>query len=168
MGKPLLIIVTAAGLLASTLARAEPVIGLGFLHLDLDNHPEYGALKIADLSVGYHLDRGDGLSLTPELRIGTGVTDNAVNGAPVDFDSFYGFGLRGEIESANTYLFLNPTYTRYDPFLGFGDTASTSPEWEFGVGVGAGVRVGRHFVLEIGYEKYKRADSVGLAFRVEF
>jgi hypothetical protein len=165
MGKPLLIIVTTAGLLASTPARAEPVIGLGFRHLDLDNHPEYGALEIADLSVGYRFDRGDGLSLTPELRIGSGLTDNAVNGAP---DSFYGFGLRGEIESANTYLFLNPTYTRYDPSLGLGDTTATSPEWESGVGVGAGVRVGRHFVLEIGYEKYKRADSVGLAFRVEF
>lgn len=126
-------------------------------------------------SLGYKIDSGSGFYFIPEVRVGTGITDDTVTASGVDvdveLDSFLALSVKGQYELENGfYLFATPTYANAEFTASAsqgGLTASaTDDSWEFGLGVGAGYSFNSSTSLETSYEQFDGTDalSVGLKF----
>lgn len=154
--------------LATTDAVAEqgPVVGVGASRLGVDDIDL--SFTLLHGSVGYRFDSGDVFSFTPELRFGVGVTDDDFLGVTFEVDSFYGFGVRGEVEAADAYVFVNPTYTNFQLDGSIGGVTASTDDWSFGIGIGAGMNLSRNASIEISYEAVEDADVFGIGVRFDF
>lgn len=150
----------------NAIADEGPVVGVGASRLGVDDIDL--SFTLLHGTVGYRFDSGDVFSFTPELRFGVGVTDDDFAGVNFDVDGFYGFGVRGEIEAANAYVFVTPTYTNFELKGSFGGITASEDDWSFGVGIGAGMNLGRDSSIEISYETIEDADAFSIGVRFDF
>ncbi len=148
-------------------ALALPTGSIGYSQLSYPNNTDLGAVYV---SAGYEFELGSNTSLTPELRLGTGVKDD--NDCCIPFGSLklhmlYGLAGRANYNLDNgVYFFGTASYVNYDieatgPFFG------RSTNWEFGIGAGLGLYFTNHLGIELQYENVDSEDvfSAGLRFR---
>ena len=50
-------------------------------------------------SLGYEIEVQDNFKLIPNMRIGTGISDDTVLGIDVEMDHIYGAGIKAQLES---------------------------------------------------------------------
>ena len=114
----------------------------------------------------------------PELRIGTGVSDDEVDfdgsgdiiyRVDVEIKTFTALSLRGQYDiSDSVSVFVQPVYANLDvEASGFGRSASDD-EWDFGVGAGLIARANEQYSFEVSYERFDETDVISAGVRYHF
>lgn len=156
-----------ASFAAAGAEQEGPVVGLGFNRLAAQGPGFDTYYSLAEVSLGYRAYAGDGITFTPELRAGVGLNDEQLGTETVSVEGHYGFALRVEAGTGRVYMLVAPSYSKYE-----GDSANlpaaSEQDWEFGVGVGVGFRIGESTTMEVTYEAVDETDIVGVAFRRHF
>lgn len=141
----------------------------------------YAKLSADDLSFGViygavayeFAEEGSKFSLMPELRLGTGVTDEEVvglgGGAKLEIDRFTALSIRGQYNHDNGfYVYAMPAYAnldlKYSSFYG----SDSDDSWEFGFGAGVGKKFNENISVEASYEKYDDLDVLTIGFKYAF
>lgn len=128
-------------------------------------------------SLGYKIQSSDSFYIIPELRIGTGISDDNLDfeGININFevDSFLALSLRGQLELDNgLYLFATPSYGNIEVTVSasmFGESASvTADEWEFGFGAGVGYNFSDSVSAELSFETYDGIDVTSFGLKFDF
>ena len=175
MFKKTLLAVLLAG--SSFSSFANWVGGVSYINLsDESDGLEISLGGIAG-SLGYKIESQDNFSFMPEVRIGTGISDDSVSvlGVDVDveIDGFIAFSIRGQYELENNiYLFAAPSYTNveftYSASQGGRSATATENSWEFGIGGGAGYRISDSASAEFSYEQYDGTDVLNFGIKFNF
>ena len=121
-------------------------------------------------SLGYEIKptQNDSFLLVPELRVGTGVTDDTIVGVDVEVETFVSVSLRAELHQGSAYFFVNPTYTSIKFEASAGGASASSTADEFGVGVGLGYNFTETASAEIYAEFYDDVTFYGIGARFRF
>ena len=160
-------------------ASAQFIGGLGYSNLSLDEGPDDYNLGIAYASLGYEMSTGSGFTIVPEVRLGTGVSDDKIrNVATVNFNSI------DADYSVNTYasLLLNTKLEFGRSFYGIANLHYTylereatavgisfeTDEWLFGVGAGLGYQFSDAAALEFNAEFLDGAEFLGGSLKFKF
>lgn len=171
---------TGLSLLAlATTAQAEIVGGLGLARQSGDDVDL--SFNIIVGSVGYKFDVNESFSVVPEVRIGTGISNETntrvLNGvafeAEAEIDSLYGVAVRGQYAFDKAYVYLAPSYTKFKGevtarAIGVSASASATSDWEFGAAVGAGYWFTQSIAAEVAYEVFDDVDQIGVSARFRF
>lgn len=126
-------------------------------------------------SLGYKIHMVDNFYLVPEVRVGTGISDDTVTylgvNVDVELDGFFAVSVRGQYEFDNQiYLFAAPAYANAEftasVSQGGQSFSVTEDSWEFGIGLGAGYNFTDTIAAEVMYERFDGTDigSLGLKF----
>lgn len=166
-------------------AAAQWEVTAGYSQFDLDMGLSFD-LGAAVLGAGYNFPISERLSITPMLRIGSGIKDDdypwtigsVENGQPVQYepaaeikvDKYYGFQVRGEFQLNNrAYLFVAPSYSVLDTKiavnyqsagLDFPNYSVRDDSDGFGIGAGAGWRFTDLISAELSYEMADLGNQV--------
>ncbi len=169
MKKTVLILLASAGA-----SFGQFVAGFGYAGIDADTQsaglPDDVTLGVLYASFGYEIKpaQNDNVRIVPELRVGTGVSDDTILGADISVETFVSVSLRAELHQESTYVFVNPTFTSIDfEASGPGGTASATGE-EFGVGVGVGYNFTETASAELYAEFYDGVTFYGVGGRFRF
>lgn len=141
----------------------------------------YAKLSDEDLSFGViygslayeFANEGSQFSFMPELRLGTGVSDETLpgvgGGVKVEVESFTALSVRAQYNSDNgVYFYAMPSYANLDvKASSFYGTASDD-SWELGFGVGIGTELNSNMRLEASYENYDGTDVFTVGFKYAF
>lgn len=156
----------------------------GYENIDIDLAAVYASISYKIPSGKYHKY----FSLTPEIRIGTGVSDDSGVieypgvmrlGYDVELDYLLSFSLRGEINLGyGFYMMVVPSYTMVDISVSGSSRASqggavyqvsdSDSSWELGVGAGLGYSFTNSFAAEAMYERVDEVDAYSLAVKYYF
>lgn len=129
--------------------------------------------------VGYKYEYPNSkFSVMPELRIGTGVSDDEVDfdgsgdiiyRVDVEIKTFTALSLRGQYDiSDSVSVFVQPVYANLDvEASGFGRSASDD-EWDFGVGAGLIARANEQYSFEVSHERFDETDVISAGVRYHF
>ncbi|WP_158089164.1 outer membrane beta-barrel protein [Cognaticolwellia mytili] len=134
------------------------------------------AAMYGSLAYEFYLEDSS-LSLVPELRIGTGISDDDVkidfgplNGTiNVEMKSFYSFSVRAQYNYDNgVYLYVVPSYASVDlEFSAFGESASDD-DGEVGFGGGFGKKINDNTSVQLSYEIYDEIEVFTVGFNYQF
>lgn len=121
-------------------------------------------------AVGYAYESGN-MTWMPELRFGTGVSDDTVRFSGVDvdveIDTFIVASLRGQYNVTETFgVFLQPSYGRLDVTASAQGLSLSDNTSEFGFGGGATFKVGDSASIEAIYETFDGSDVLSVGFRI--
>lgn len=121
-------------------------------------------------SVGYVYESGK-MTWMPELRFGTGVSDDTVRVIGVDvnaeIDSLIVASLRGQYNVTETFgVFLQPSYGRLDVTASAQGISLSDDTSELGFGGGAAFKLGDSASIEAIYETFDGSDVLSLGFRM--
>ncbi len=128
-------------------------------------------------SLGYKIDSDENFFFMPEVRIGTGISDDSVTmfGVDVDLelDGFIAFAVRAQYELNNgVYLFAAPSYANVEftasASQGGYSASETDDSWEFGFGGGVGYKFNETTSAEFMYEQYDGTDVLSLGVKFNF
>lgn len=153
------------------LADNHWVAGVGYTNLSDDEDGLDISLGAIVASLGYKIKSSDNFFITPEVRLGTGITDDtiAIFGSRLDIEleRLVALTVRGEFEFDNGfYLYAAPSYTNVRlKASGYGRDVSED-SWEFGIGGGLGYQFTQKTAAEVSYEQFDGADV--LSFSVKF
>jgi len=163
-------ILSAALLTVSMSASANWEFGIGYTNVSDDDGDIDISLGGIVASAGYQYQVNDGFQLVPEVRIGTGVSDDTVFGVDVELDSFYAVSLRGEYTLAdNMYVYIVPSYGKLELTASAnGFSESSDSDWEFGLGGGFGFMVTETTSVEVSYETFDDADVLSIGAKFAF
>lgn len=182
MKKIVLGMLLASSSLAAIAAESEPsgnwVGGIGYINLS-DEVEDGLDISVGGIvgSLGYKIKSGDNFYLIPEVRIGTGISDDSVSylGVDVDveLDGFLALSLRGQFELDNgVYLFAAPTYANAEftasASQGGQSASATEDSWEFGVGGGIGYNFSKTTSAEVTYEQFDGTDAFSVGLKINF
>ncbi|GHB75348.1 hypothetical protein GCM10008107_26180 [Psychrosphaera saromensis] len=127
-------------------------------------------------SLGYKIDSNEKFYFMPEVRIGTGITDDSTTllgiNVDIEMNSFIALSVRGQYElNDKAYIFASPSYTNVEfttaVFYAGINASESNDSWEFGVGGGAGYKINESTSAEFMYEQYDGTDvlSFGIKFK---
>lgn len=121
-------------------------------------------------SIAYEFSQENSpLSFVPELRIGTGVSDDKIDSIKIEVESFTAFSVRGQYNYDNgVYLYVMPSYTNLDLKASSGGVSVSDDDWEFGFGGGVGKKINDKTSIEASYESYDGTDVVTIGFKYAF
>lgn len=160
--------VFAAFAMTSLSAAAENRVtgSLGYSHFDLDLGVELAAIVG---TVGYEFNLGDGVSITPELRLGTGLDDSRLFMGRVELGRLFGAATRMTytFQDPGFYLYGTVSYVDYK-IKASGPFFRNSSGTEFGFGAGLGYHFTNNVGFEVQYENVDSTDVVTGAFRFRF
>ncbi|WAJ69188.1 outer membrane beta-barrel protein [Catenovulum adriaticum] len=166
MFKKALLAVCIAG--ASFSSFANWVGGVSYINLSNDEGADISLGGLTG-SLGYQFDAQNGFYFTPELRVGTGISDDSVGGVDVEMDSFVALSVRGQYSvNQQVYLFAAPSYANAELTASGGGTSVTEDEWEFGLGGGIGYQMTDAMSAEFMYEQYDDADLMSFGVKFSF
>ena len=157
----------ALSLLALPLtAAANWSAGAGYANIsddDLSLGVIYGA-------VAYEFAKeGSKLSLVPELRLGTGISDDNISGAKLEVESFTALSVRGQYNYDNGfYAYVMPSYANLDVKASFRGASFSDDEWNFGFGAGVGKKLNDKTSVEASFENYDGTDVITVGFKYAF
>ncbi|MGY6630560.1 MAG: outer membrane beta-barrel protein [Wenzhouxiangella sp.] len=157
----------AAFAMTSLSAAAENRVtgSLGYSHFDLDLGVELGAIVG---TVGYEFTLGDGISITPEFRLGNGVGDSRLFPGRVELGRLFGAATRLTYTTyPGVYVFGTVSYVDYE-IKASGRFSGSSSSTEFGFGAGLGYDFTDRLGLEFQYENVDSTDVFTGAFRFRF
>lgn len=123
----------------------------------------YANLSDEDLSLGVIYDavayefakEGSKFSLVPELRLGTGISDDKMDGVKVEIKRFTALSVRGQYNFDNGfYAYVMPSYANLDVKESINGASSSDDDWEFGFGAGVGKKLNAKTSVEASFESY--------------
>lgn len=175
MKKMLLGMLLASCSLTTMAAETEQgnrwVGGIGYANLSEDLDGVDISLGGIVASLGYQVKSRDNFFITPEIRFGTGVSDDTVSvygySFGVELERFVALSVRGQFEFDNGfYLYAAPTYANAKFKVSGLGTSASDDSWEFGVGGGLGYNFTQTVSAEVSYEQFDGTDvvSIGLKF----
>jgi len=147
-------------------ASANWSAGAGYANLsddDLSLGVIYGA-------VAYEFAKeGSQFSLVPELRLGTGISDDKMDGVKLEVERFTALSVRGQYNYDNGfYAYVMPSYANLDLKASFLGTSYSDDEWEFGFGAGVGKKLNEKTSVEASFESYDGTDVITVGFKYAF
>ena len=162
-------IVAISGLLAiSSMASAQWNFGAGYANYSESDEGVEISVGALYASVGYEYV-SDKITFMPELRIGTGVTDDTVFDVNIEIDSFIAASIRGQYNVNESFgVFLQPSYGRLAVTASANGQSFSDDNWEFGFGGGASIKVSDTTSIEAFYESYDASDVLSVAVRFTF
>ncbi|MCW8833077.1 MAG: porin family protein [Colwellia sp.] len=128
-------------------------------------------------SLGYKIDSESNFYFMPEVRIGTGISDDSVSmygiDVDVEMDSFIALSVRGQYELENgVYLFAAPSYANVEftasASHGGQSASATEDSWEFGLGGGVGYKFNETTSAEFIYEQFDGTDVLSFGVKFDF
>ncbi len=153
---------------ASMAANADWSGSFGYASVSEDIESTDISVGIAYGSIGYSYDNGD-FTITPELRLGTGIRDDYVEGVNVEVDSFVAASVRGQYNVHESFgLFVQPSYARLEATARIGSRSASASEWEFGLGGGASLKISEGAYVEALYESFDASDVLSVGVRINF
>ncbi|MBA6391544.1 outer membrane beta-barrel protein [Colwellia sp. BRX10-3] len=147
-------------------ASANWSAGAGYANLsddDLSLGVIYGA-------VAYEFAKeGSKFSLVPELRLGTGISDDKMGGVKVEIERFTALSVRGQYNYDNGfYAYVMPSYANLDVKASFNGASYSDDDWEFGFGAGVGKKLNENTSVEASFESYDGTDVITVGFKYAF
>lgn len=137
----------------------------------------YANLSEEDLSFGMlygaiayeFVQEGGKFSFMPELRLGTGVSDDEMFGVNVEVSRFTALSVRGQYKFGNGfYAFVAPSYGNLDIKVSSAYRSASADDWEFGYGAGVGKKLNEKGSVEASFESYDGADVISVGFKYAF
>ncbi|WP_114326892.1 outer membrane beta-barrel protein [Candidatus Colwellia aromaticivorans] len=167
MFKKTALAILIAGTSFSSLANW--VGGVSYINLSDDEDGIDISLSGISGSLGYKIDSNTNFNFIPEVRIGTGISDDTVYGVDVEMDSFIALSVRGQYSLENgVYLFAAPSYANVELTASYGGYSETDDSWEFGIGGGAGYKFNESTSAEFMYEQYDGTDVLSFGVKFDF
>jgi hypothetical protein len=149
-------------------ASANWLVGAGYANLSTEDDGRELSLGTVYGSLAYEFIKADSqFSFVPELRIGTGISDDTVDSIKVEVNSFTALSIRGQYNYSNgVYLYVMPSYAYLDSKASFRGNSVSDDEWEFGFGGGVGKKINAKTSVEASFESYDETDvfSVGIKY----
>lgn len=156
MFKKALLAVCIAG--ASFSSFANWVGGVSYINLSNDDGGADISLGGLTGSLGYQFDAQNGFYFTPELRVGTGISDDS----GIELDRFVALSVRGQYSvNQQIYLFAAPSYANTEFNV-------SDDNWEFGLGGGIGYQMTDAMSAEFMFEQYDEADLMSFGVKFAF
>jgi|SRR5690625_41246 len=161
----------------TSLATGSWVVGINYMNLSEDVDAFDVSLGGLAGSVGHKVNIVDNFYLIPEVRFGTGISDDTVRylGVSVDLelDRFIALSVRGQYEfDNNLYLFAAPAYAnaKFTASASQGNQSAsfTDDSWEFGIGIGAGLYLTDTVAIEAMFEGFDGTDVISAGLRFNF
>lgn len=159
--------ILAVTLMAASLsALANWSAGAGYAKMSEDDV----SLGLVYGSVSYEFAKeGSKFSFAPELRLGTGISDDEVFGMKVEINSFTALSVRGQYNHDNgVYVYAMPSYANVDMKATFNGQSYSDDEWELGFGAGIGKKLNDKASIEASYETYDGVDVLAVGFKYAF
>lgn len=156
---------------------ANWVGGVSYINLSEEDDGLEISLGGISGSLGYKIDSDNNFYFMPEVRIGTGISDDSVSilGVDVDveMDSFIALSVRGQYELDNgVYLFAAPSYANVEltakASLEGQSASETEDSWEFGIGGGLGYKFNESTSAEFMYEQWDGVDVLSFGVKFDF
>ena len=162
----------SALLLTALSAQAQISAGVAISQLDDDASGFDRNLKMAEINLGYTHNIGKSrFYLTPQLRLGTGISDNDFTRGEqpytLELDSYVGASLRLSVDFSDKFsVMIQPTYAKADTTLTGPQGEIGRGDWEFGYGAGIEYRPTPAWQWELLGETYDEQTlySVGLRY----
>jgi hypothetical protein len=120
-------------------------------------------------SIAYTYKATNNFFIVPELRLGTGVSDDTIYDVKVEIESFTTLSVRGQYDYASgAYLFAMPSYANLDVKASYQGLSETEDDWELGYGIGAGFKISNEASIEASFEKYDDVDVATIGLKYTF
>ena len=155
-------------------ASANWSLGGGYINLSDDSDDIDVSLGGIYGSAAYTFKTdSENFTVVPELRIGTGISDDSVDtyygDVDIELESFIALSLRAQYQvNERFYLYAMPSYANAElKASGFG-RSETEDEWEFGYGAGAGFSISEEVNINFSYEMYDDTDVLTAGISVNF
>mgnify|MGYP000450794600 CR=1 FL=1 len=151
-------------------ASAQWVAGGGYVNFSDDSNGVDLSLDAVYGSLAYKVESQDSaFTFLPELRLGTGVSDDKENGFKVEIDRYIAISARAQYDYSNgVFVFVTPSYANLDTKVsGYGYSVSDD-EWDFGVGAGLGYNINENVSIEASYDRYDDVDAFGVGIKYAF
>ena len=151
-------------------ASADWSAGAGYASLSDSEDGESISLGFIYGSVAYELAKeGSRFSFKPELRIGTGISDDKVYGVTVEVKRFTALSVRAQYNYENgVYLYAMPSYANLDIKTSYNGASQSDDNWELGFGGGVGKKINDKMSIEASYESYDGTDLLTLGVNYTF
>lgn len=150
---------------APMLASAQWVSGASYSQF------EYEELSIGVIgaSVGYKMPTESAFSVTPQLRLGMGLSEDSYGGFDVEIDSFVALSAKGQYDFTPVfYGFIEPSYGQAKMSVSPSVGVEIDDDWEFGIGGGLGYTFTDFIAAEVQYETYDETDVLSLNLRFSY
>jgi opacity protein-like surface antigen len=175
MFKKTVLVILIAGTSFSSLANW--VGGVSYINLSDKEDGIDISLGGVTGSIGYQINTDNNFYFMPEVRIGTGISEDSVSmfdvNVNIDMDSFIALSIRGQYELDNgVYLFAAPSYANVEftasASQGGQSASETEDSWEFGFGGGAGYKFNDSTSAEFSYEQFDGTDVLNFGVKFNF
>jgi hypothetical protein len=156
--------------LSLTAIASDWQVGGGFSNFSNSSDGDDISLNTIYGSVAYKVEYLEkNYFFMPELRIGTGLGDDSIDGFKFEVKSFIALSVRGQYEFRNgAYVYVMPSYANLNiKASGYGESGSDD-NWEFGVGAGVGYSLNKKVSVEASFEKYDDSDLISVGFKYAF
>ena len=105
----------------------------------------------------------------PELRLGTGISDDNMDGFKLEVERFTALSVRGQYNFDNGfYAYAMPSYANLDVKASFSGASYSDDEWELGFGAGVGKKLNDKTSVEASFENYDGLDVFTVGFKYSF
>jgi hypothetical protein len=137
----------------------------------------YANLSDEDLSLGViygsiayeFAQEGSKFSFMPELRLGTGISDDNMDGFKLEVERFTALSVRGQYNFDNGfYAYAMPSYANLDVKASYRGASYSDDEWELGFGAGVGKKLNDKTSVEASFENYDGLDVFTVGFKYSF
>lgn len=144
--------------------------GAGYANLSDSDDGDSISLGVIYGSVAYEVAKeGSRFSFMPELRLGTGVSDDKLYGVKIDVKRFTALSVRAQYNYDNgVYLYAMPSYANLDIKTSYNGVSQSDDDWEFGFGGGVGKKINDNINIEASYESYDGTDLLTVGFKYAF
>ncbi len=151
-------------------ASADWLAGGGYANFSAENDGTDVSLGTIFGSVGYEfMAEGSEFSFMPELRLGTGVSDDTIGSVKIEIERFTAFSIRGQYNYDNgVYLYVMPSYANLDVKASYNGHSDSDDDWEFGFGGGVGKKMNENMSIEASFESYDETDVFTVGFKYAF
>lgn len=149
---------------------ANWLVGAGYASLSAEDDGDNLSLGAIYGSLAYEFPQVDSnFSFIPELRIGTGVSDDKIGSVAIEIERFTELSIRGQYNYDNgVYLFIMPSYANLDSKASFRGRSIRENEWEFGFGGGFGKKINANTRVEVSFASYDDTDAFTVGFKYTF
>jgi len=151
-------------------ASANWLTGGGYANFSAENDGTDVSIGTIFGSVGYELmPETSEFSFIPELRLGTGISDDTVESIKVEIERFTAFSVRGQYNYDNgVYLYVMPSYANLKVKASYNGHSDSDDDWEFGFGGGFGKKLNDNMRIEASFESYDDTDVFTVGFKYAF
>ncbi len=109
------------------------------------------------------------VSIIPELRLATGISDDTVYGVDIEMERFIALSAKAQYQvNNNIHIFIMPTYANLEIKASANGSSASDDEWEFGFGTGLGYDFNQQSSVIFSYERFDDTDVLSAGFSFKF